>query len=226
MPSIRLQRLQSVNCKQVSPEETVITDVAWDLPTFLLDNPSSDAKLNEMIARTQASWSAIMYQVYPDVRDRHTQILSLPAEHFYQNGVRTPLCSRVARKNLGLLLGIDPAQLHQYDIYKNLDFAPLGKAIDVHALYRSGWKSSYMVGEYQYTSGYKPISWNPPEDAQYADLFFSTPAGHRCVAFKKEGIWYVLDPYYDNEDLVPSYFPFPLDVYQSLLYSLKEAFLE
>lgn len=96
----------------------------------------------------------------------------------------------------------------------------------MHMQYRSGWKSPYMIGEYQCAGNCKPINWDPPNDAQYADLFFSTPAGHRCVAFKEEGAWYVLDPYYDNQEFIPRYLPFPLEVYQSLLYSLKEAFLE
>jgi len=33
------------------------------------------------------------------------QITSLPAEHILQDEKRVPLCSRVARKNLGILLG-------------------------------------------------------------------------------------------------------------------------
>ncbi len=83
-----------------------------------------------------------------------------------------------------------------------------------------------MIGDYQYARTYGESIWNPPENAKYADIFFSTPAGHRCIAFLKQGSWYVLDPYYGNEELVPSYFPFPLDTYCALLYSLKEAFLE
>lgn len=83
-----------------------------------------------------------------------------------------------------------------------------------------------MIGAYQYARTYGESFWNPPEDAECADLFFSTPSGHRCVAFKKDKSWFILDPYYDNEDLLPSYFPFPFEIYGALLYSLKEAFLE
>lgn len=57
-------------------------------------------------------------------------------------------------------------------------------------------------------------------------MYFSTPAGHRCVAFRRDKEWYILDPYYDNEDIVPSYFPFPFVTYCALLYSLKGALLE
>ncbi len=63
------------------------------------------------------------------------KILSLPAEHVHRDGKRIPLCSRVARKNLGLLLGISSDDLQCYDIYKSLDFAPIGSAVDVHRRY-------------------------------------------------------------------------------------------
>jgi len=43
-------------------------------------------------------------------------MISLPAEHHEKEGKRIPLCSRVARKNLGILLGIAPDRLSSYDV--------------------------------------------------------------------------------------------------------------
>ena len=63
-------------------------------------------------------------------------ILSLPAEHIPREGKQVPLCSRVARKNLGLLLGVPHEQLDSYEIYKDLQFAPIGRATEVHNIYR------------------------------------------------------------------------------------------
>lgn len=47
--------------------------------------------------------------------------VSIPRQYTKTGG---PLCSYVARRNLGLLLG-EPGNLEDYSIYKNLKFAPL-----------------------------------------------------------------------------------------------------
>lgn len=52
------------------------------------------------------------------------RIHSLPAEHEIRGDKRVPLCSRVARKNLGLLLGVPRKYLAQYEVYRDLTFAP------------------------------------------------------------------------------------------------------
>lgn len=65
------------------------------------------------------------------------EIQSLPAEHIPREGKQVPLCSRVARKNLGLLLGVPREQLDNYAIYKDLQFAPIGRAGEVHHAYQN-----------------------------------------------------------------------------------------
>jgi hypothetical protein len=162
--------------------------------------------------------------------DIHTEwetLTSFPAEHLVQGNKHIPLCSRVARKNLGAFLGILPEELSSYDIYRNLDFAPMGSAIDVHRIYQKGWVSDRMVWPYLSMENYWDTVWNPPKWATIADIFFSTPAGHRCVAFLWwDQKWYILDPYYHNSDIAPRNFPFPLDTYCAMLYFRKWALIE
>lgn len=68
-PFLKIQRIQGINCRK-QPDGTIfITDIAWDIPTFLLDNPSGDMDLDELVAFTQAKWSQIIYHVYPQSRD-------------------------------------------------------------------------------------------------------------------------------------------------------------
>lgn len=63
-PGMNLQRIHPANCRETS-EATVVTDIAWDIPGFLWDNPSENTALNNLVAQTYATWSQNMYQIYP-----------------------------------------------------------------------------------------------------------------------------------------------------------------
>jgi len=154
------------------------------------------------------------------------QITSLPAEHILQDEKRVPLCSRVARKNLGILLGFWLEQLNTPEVYLGLNFAPIWSAVKVHHEYKSGWKSPDMVWEYCHMREYGEDIWQPTQDAVYADLFFWTTAGHRCIAFRKQNEWYVLDPYFHSKDVTPLNMPVPLKTYCSFVYYIRWAVLE
>lgn len=68
-PPLKMQCIQGINCRKQADGSIIITDIAWDIPTFLLDNPSGDTDLDELVSYTQARWSEIIYQVYPQTRD-------------------------------------------------------------------------------------------------------------------------------------------------------------
>lgn len=69
VPCLKIQRIQQSNCHEQSDGTILITDVAWDIPTFLLDNPSGNLGLDDVVARVHLHWSKIIYDTYPSSRD-------------------------------------------------------------------------------------------------------------------------------------------------------------
>ena len=64
LPEIQLQKIQPTNCRETR-EDIIITDIAWDIPGFLRNNPSENIALNALVDRTYVIWSQRMYQIYP-----------------------------------------------------------------------------------------------------------------------------------------------------------------
>jgi hypothetical protein len=69
VPGIRIQKIQGANCRIQTDGTIIVTDIAWDIPTFLLDNPCGQWELDKFIASLQKRWSQIIYDAYPTVRD-------------------------------------------------------------------------------------------------------------------------------------------------------------
>jgi len=55
-----------------------VTDIAWDIPTFLRDNPSEDVVLNELVAHAYHEWSQYMCEsLIPEFTAVTREVLAL-----------------------------------------------------------------------------------------------------------------------------------------------------
>ena len=97
-------------------------------------------------------------------------------------------------------------------MHKFVSNAPAGNANDVYSRYVNGTSPSGMIA-------FRQGGFNPPEHSNVADILLDTPQkpkypedyGHRAVAYKENGNWYVLDPYYGGCGREPM----PIDQYLS-----------